>query len=674
MNRYLARVTPWLSGIGNRLRPLGKRAERLLPRAEAGDWTVFLIALAGVVFCAWWLLSREMPATLAEVAELMDGTRRKYREFIAPGLWYGAIVHLMLWIPLLLMVRVWPKGGTARFLGGPDGLESQRHPSNGRYFWTVLALIVIVAAAVRWTRMDLSYWGDEGWAVTRYSHGNWRPMDRSEPQGEMRFFPALWDQAFFDDTTGGNHYLFTVVQRLTLDTWRTITGLPRESFDETISRLPSLIAGLACLPLLACMLRWWGRPRVGLWAAFFLAAHPMHLRYSSEARGYALMLCYLLAMIWFAALALQSGHWRWWLFFAVAELLAVYSWKGVYYGLGVTNAAIFFMILFGKVDPATLTGSPQRARWVAAGRWLMANLLAFGVFVHLLMPCIMQTPEAMRAVGGRPMDGTWLRQELAQVFTGTPWQIDPENPSLVAVARLWRHYPVVVWTLFAGYAAVLAIGIVTILRQCPRLGVLCGALIVSCVIGALHFKYKVHAEWQTWYSFYILPAICITAAFGVAELTRQSGRWLRGRASWITGTAVAAAVLLMAAPQTVVMASTPLEANREAFELTRGQHEPWGYREPSNIFTVYLWRHIALYDPRADTRVRDGAALATRIEEVKKAGGELYVVMGERELSRVLSGDMVEMLEDPALFTLMKTFYSQDPALTLRAYHYTGPR
>ena len=674
MNHLTERVKTWMLGIGERLRPAAKQVEKVLPEAEAGDWAVLVVVLVGIVFCLWWLLSRSMPATLDQVAELMDGTRRKYREFIPAGLWYGALAHLALWIPLLGMIRFWPKRRAARFLGGPDGVESQLRPASDRHFWTVLALIVLVAAGVRWTRMDLSYWGDEGWAVTRYAHGNWRPMDRSVPQGEMRFFPALWDQAFFDDTTGGNHYLFTITQRLTLDLWRSVAGLPREAFSETISRLPSFLAGLACLPLLACMLRWWGRPRVGLWATFFLAAHPMHLRYSSEARGYALMLCYLLAMIWFAALALQSGKWRWWLFFALAELLTVYSWKGVYYGLAVTNAAIFFMILFGNVDTTDLTGSIRRARWVSAGRWMMANLLALGVFVHLVMPCIMQSPEALRAAGGRPMDLTWMKQELAQVFTGTPWMIDPDNSSIVAVNRLWKAFPVMVWALFAGYATAVLLGLVAILRQSPRLGVLCGALILSCAMGALHFKLKVHAEWQTWYSFYILPAICTIVAFGVAEMVRQSGRWLRGGGSWVAGTVVVMAVLFLVGPQTKVMATSPIEANREAFLTTRGQHEPWMYREPSNIFTVYLWRHIALYDPRAETHVRDGASLQARIEEVREADGELYVIMGERELSRVLSGDMVEMLENPALFTPLETFYSQDPALTLRAFRYTGPR
>ena len=305
---------------------------------------------------------------------------------------------------------------------------------------------------------------------------------------------------------------------------------------------------------------------------------------------------------------------------------------------------------------------------------MMANALAAAIFVHLAMPCVMQTPEAIKSVGGRPMDGLWMRQELSQVFLGTPWMIDPANPSIVAVAKLWRNFPVMVWALFVGYGFVLAVGIYAILRQTPRLGVLCGGLIFSCLLGALHFKYRVHAEWQTWYSFYILPAICVVAAFGVAELIRQAGRWLHGGGAWVTGTIVAVAVVLITTPQTTVLLTAPIEANREAFLATRGKHEPWGFHDASNVFTVYLWRHIGLYDPRADTKVRDGASLKARIEEVRKAKGELYVVMGERELSRVLSGDMVEMLEDPSLFTPIQTFYSQDPALTLIAFHYTGPR
>lgn len=646
-------------------------ASRVLPNASRGDWVVFCLAVLGTLYCIWFLSTNPLPASLEDLSKLADGTKRKYREFLAPGLWYGTLAHLIAWSPLVLFARFWPKGAGAQF-DIPRSPSPSRPPLSAGRFGIILTLIVLASGVVRWQRMDLSYWGDEGWAVTRYSHGVYRPTDRSVPQGTMRFMPSHWDQAFFDDTTGGNHYLFTVVQRLTLDTWRAVTGKPREAFDETVSRLPSFFSGLACLLILAGMLRWWGRSRTGLWAAFFLAAHPMHLRYSSEARGYSLMLCYLLAVIWFAALALRSGRWRWWLFFGLAEFLAFYSWKGVYYGLAAVNLVVLMMICCGKFTPGTEQN--RHARFVAVGRWLAVSLLAGGLLAHLVMPCLLQAPEAITRAGGRPMDYSWLQNTTSLIFTGAPWHIDPESPALVGTRRLLRVYPGISWSLIVLLGVLLvAGGLVLTVRRRP-LALLCFALLISCVAGALDFKFRIHAEWQSWYSFYVLPTICTILAFGANALTQLTRERLPRSGPWLTGTAIAGAFVLMVTPLTVYMMSYPFEANREAFEVTRGKHEPLGYKEPSNIFTVYLWRHIDLYDPRADTHTRDAAALRAKIEEVRRAHGDLYVVMGERELSKLLSGDMVAMLEDESLFTHEETFPSLDPALTLSVYHYTGPK
>ncbi|MCP5540861.1 MAG: glycosyltransferase family 39 protein [Akkermansiaceae bacterium] len=681
MNRGLFRPKFWWSAVRSRARMVPERLPWLLPKAEPGDWLVFLLGAAIALFCGGWILSKPLTLSLDEIAQLADGTRRKYREFLAPGLWLGAAFDLAAMVALLLVARFWPKGGAARFPGSaseggtdPSPEPGTRETLSNRRFWAILLVVIAASAVPRWERLDLSYWGDEGWAVVRYGHGIWKPSDRTKPQGEMRFYPSLWEQAFFDDTTGGNHYFFSATQRLALDAWRAITGRPREAFDETISRLPSFFAGLACLPLLAGLLRWWGRPRAGLWAAFFLAAHPMHLRYSSEARGYAIMLCYLLAMIWFAALALQSGRWRWWLFFGLAQLLALYSWKGVYYGVAVTNLAVFLMICFGRVETSGLDGSVRRSRSVTAGRWIMVSLLSGGVFAHLVMPCLLQSPEGMRIAGGVPMNGLWLRQELSHIFTGTPWRIDPHHPSIAATFRLFKQWPVLCGALAAGYAVLLVTGSVALARQCPRLAILCAALILSCILGALHFKYRVHMEWQVWYSYYIIPAICVVVAFGATEIGRQSQRWLPQAGPWIAGLVVVTGTLLTVGPQTRLMIHSPLEANREAFQITRGAHEPMWQSGPSKIFTVYLWRHIALYDPRGDTHCRDAASLKAKIAEVRAADGELYVVMGENLLSRALSGDMVEMLEDTSLFTPVRQFYSQEPPLSLYVFRYTGPR
>jgi hypothetical protein len=647
---------------------------RLLPRARAGDWVILVLALIGVATSLWWLQTKPHPWTVKEIAELADRGSRKYHDYLEPGLWLGALLSTLAWAPLLIFARWWPRGEPARYAVRAAS-EAAEAPLRPAVFWILLAAILIPAATLRWERLHLSYWGDEGWAVTRYSHGSWRPTERGDPQEPMRFWKANWDQAFFDDHTGGNHYLFSATQQLTMDAWRAITGRPRSDFSDPVSRLPSFVAGLASVALLAGLFRWAGLARTGLIAAFLLALHPMHLRYSSEARGYAMMLCFLIFTVWMAFRALKTGLWRWWLLFALGEFLTLYSWKGISYGMACFNLILLGILATGGGVTGT-TPIPRGARFVAGGRWLAANLIAAGLYLRLAAPCLLQTKLAIAIAGGQPMYLPWLKNAIAQVLTGTPWNLHASNPSNVALYRLGIAHPLLATAIACSFIMLAIAGIRSLKRRWPQFGIVCVALPVSSIIGALHFKYRLEMEWQVWYSFYVVLAVIVVLAFGIVAWQNWLRRRFRG-SPWLPRIGMTAAVLALVAlqaPQTLYALRHPVEANREAFLATRGRHEPLHHSGPSTIHTVYLWRHIALYDPRAETKIRTGPALQEKIDQITGTQDELYVVMGEPALSRLLSGDMVVMLEDPALFTLQETFRSQEESLTLRVYHYTGPR
>lgn len=667
---------PQRSGLDRLAEILFTWATSFLPRARLSDWVVFVLAVLAVVSGLVWLLFKEHPWTLADIADLSKKGSRRYRDYLEPGLWLGALLSVLAVSPLVVFARWWPRGSGARYqVKSP--LVSARQPERveRQRFIILLSLILTAAAALRWERLDLSYWGDEGWAVTRYSHGSWRPQDRVDAQGQMRFWESHWAQAFFDDHTGGNHYLFTVAQHFALDVWRGLAGLPREAFSDPVSRLPSFFAGIGSIALLGGLFRWAGLSRTGLWAAFLLALHPMHLRYSSEARGYAMMLFFLIATLWLAALALHSGRWRWWLLFGLCEFLTLYSWKGISYGLACLNLALLAIIIFGPAEKGA-PRIPAGARLVTGGRWLAANLLAAGLYLRLVGPCLLQTRLAMEIAGGQPMYLPWLKDTIAQVLTGTPWTLHGSNPGLTALNRLAAAYPLPSSLIAMVFVACFISGIAAIRRRWPRLGLVCLALVVSSILGPLHFKYRLEMEWQTWYSFYLVPTVAILLAFGIVAWQEKVSRFFPRLPGAGPATAYLAGLCLLALqlPQTIYSINHPIEANREAFMATRGRHEPLGHKGPSNVYTVYLWRHIGVYDPRAETKVRTAPDLKKKIEQVLHTNGELYVVMGEPALSRLLSGDMVAMLEDPALFTPTETFWAQNDSLTLRVFHYTGPR
>jgi hypothetical protein len=90
-------------------------------------------------------------------------------------------------------------------------------------------------------------------------------------------------------------------------------------------RLPSLLAGVATIPLVFAV----GRRTVGTSAALVACAlatfSPFLVYYSAEARGYALMVVFVLLAALAVLLAVERGGRRWWVLFAVASCAAVYS-------------------------------------------------------------------------------------------------------------------------------------------------------------------------------------------------------------------------------------------------------------------------------------------------------------------------------------------------------------
>ena len=90
-------------------------------------------------------------------------------------------------------------------------------------------------------------------------------------------------------------------------------------------RLPSLLAGLATIPLVYLVgLRTVGRGPA-LLAAALTTLSPFMIFYSSEARGYAVMTALVAASTLSMLLAVDRRRARWWIAYAVATAAAVYT-------------------------------------------------------------------------------------------------------------------------------------------------------------------------------------------------------------------------------------------------------------------------------------------------------------------------------------------------------------
>lgn len=90
-------------------------------------------------------------------------------------------------------------------------------------------------------------------------------------------------------------------------------------------RLPSLLAGLASIPLVYLLgARTLGRP-AGVVAATLVALSPFMIFYSTEARGYALMMALVLAASLSLLNALETRRTRWWAAYAVLSAACMYT-------------------------------------------------------------------------------------------------------------------------------------------------------------------------------------------------------------------------------------------------------------------------------------------------------------------------------------------------------------
>ena len=638
---------PW-----NRIRHLINPGPWLLP-----GWILFCLG--------WAVLARKPWATRAFEA----GTVKQVPlgEYTAAGLWIGLVISGGIAVLLWLTKRWWGRVEAAPVWDPGKRAEKM----SGRWFWLAVATVLGFATWQRWPAMSLGFWGDEGWMFCDCVHGKWQAIRKGLPiQDDVRFNTVDWEQAFVGDAGGTNHWLSTLLQRAVLKTWQALGGHPVWAFRETVVRLVPLAAGLASLVALAGWLRWLGRPVTALVAVVFMALHPWHVRFSVEARGYSLMLLFFILTLWSMMKALRDGRKRDWLGFGMMQFLMMYSWKGGVYALIFVNLVVAGRLLWGSMSDPSL-------RRVALARWLAGSLLGAMLFIPLAMPSQLQMRKSIDEIRRRakPMEEEWRHNLLSEVLTGIPWhEQEPANPREVSMQRLMRNTP---WTklALAGLTCILLAGAFRLWRQDRFMASLCGAIIFSSFVAALHFKYGLRVELLTWYLLYNLPVVAVLFATAVTPRAGQVTAWIPGRPagyrslSWGVGGALAlSGFAALGAPMIKDFQRYPRENLKRAWKMTRGAHEKRGFSGPSNIYTAWLWRHTFAYEPRGDMYVRTKEALETRMELARRTNGEFYMIVGIRDLSDKICADVMKELRNPVRFDHLGTLWGVEALNTLDVY------
>jgi len=540
------------------------------------------------------------------------------------GLWWAAAVNAGLCTALALTSRWWAGSGSQI-----PNFKSQI----SRREWVWLLILIAGAGALRWGRMDLSLYNDEAHTFRRYIAGS---MKESSKGGGPKWRQVKWEETFFLNQVGNNLMPCSVFGRLCYDSWKGLTGAQDGVVSETAIRLPSLIAGLGSLVVLWLLLRrvlpgtacWWG---LG-----FAILHPWHVRYSTEARGYGLMLLAVVSCLYFIQRALEDGRWRWWLGLSVAQFVSVWSFPG----------AVYFLIVLNGTLVALLSWRAWRSgNWQPPVAAVVSAVIGGMLTLQLMLPTALQLVAAMKILDSvkGAMGVTWWQDVAMGLLNGMRWTDgDVENPWNLSGSRELGFHAWLKGPLFIGVVACVS-GSISLLRRggVAALLVLVGpfAVVLSWALMIKDGKYL-----HYWYVIYALPGVlCSLAAF----LTEVVSGWRRGLRLALHWLLTLWMCFWVWADGRYLKRSK--ENFRELLPLARGAAFPEYLKDASAPLFGAVFSDVDVYDPHVKI-LHDAKDLDDLIGVAKSSNRALYITFGRLGLMQTNEPELLKRLQDPSQF------------------------
>jgi hypothetical protein len=297
-----------------------------------------------------------------------------------------------------------------------------------RWFWPVLAIILLVATSLRLPLAGSSLWWDEIWQARHASIGDWRPDKKS---GDLKFRETTVAQALWNYRKPTNHPPMALASKACHTVWQKVTGAPPGHFNEFVLRLPGLAASLLGIAMIGLLLRAWGAPAAGLIAAGFLAMHPWHIRYGIDGRGYTFLIPLTTLGVWSlwracaaaptrhrtanaitaADPADNQGAWTWWLFGGTQALILWCHLLSVWVCLGLCATGGLWIWQQHRGP----------ARWRRLTRLLAVQVAGAMLLLQLFLPNLLQAMQwGDKNQDGRLLDEVVLLDFFQQAMTGQP--------------------------------------------------------------------------------------------------------------------------------------------------------------------------------------------------------------------------------------------------------------
>ncbi len=391
---------------------------------------------------------------------------------------------------------------------GETGLA--RLLSSGPIFYALLIGAVAVGCYFRVPLLDHSLWNDEEYSMRRYAHGSYE----AGADGKKEFQPVTWTETFVENDNGNNHVLHSLLSRTSLAAWHSFNQKPASEFSESALRLPSFIAAILALVLVAVIGWECGLPWVGAGAAWLLALHPWHIRYSVEAKGYSLMLFFICLSVLGLIRAHRHHRLSGWLLFAIGEAGYLCSFAGSIYVAIALNAVLFIECL--------VRWQPRRL-----GSLVGFNVLAAIPVMLLMLPSVPQLlgfmahDHSAQSIGA--MGGDWLRDLGSHLALGIRYANPlPEThlgTSWLALATAAPGTMKTFTTLLLLLTA-MGVGLSLFHGTGKRLAVV--GIVLAGALAYFHASQQQHVNLSWYYLFLLLPAV-FAAPVALSRLPVYSG-------------------------------------------------------------------------------------------------------------------------------------------------------
>ena len=191
--------------------------------------------------------------------------------------------------------------------------------------WTILGILIVLAFAASWVWVE-------------------KPMQHDESYTFIAFAQRSFINIISDYHLPNNHVLNSILIHILFK----VFGNP----STIIVRLPSLLAGVVCVPLAYI----WARKQYGVYTAIVAAGFVGYLPWlklqSTNGRGYMLMAMFTLLMLILAGRVREKKDRFAWLLLISATVLNFYTLPIALYPTGIIALWLFISALRGDIAPA----------------------------------------------------------------------------------------------------------------------------------------------------------------------------------------------------------------------------------------------------------------------------------------------------------------------------------